>query len=61
LLILIKSPYSWQRFYPREIEEFLHHLEGVKEYLLTASGKIQKYKLKEIGVKMLTEAGVELV
>jgi fatty-acyl-CoA synthase len=104
-----------ENIYPREIEEFLYHLPGlkdiqvagipsekygeevgafviphdnanltpeeirefcrgkiarhkipkyvlfVKEYPLTGSGKIQKFKLKEIGLKMLQEQGVEVI
>ena len=105
-----------ENIYPREVEEFLYHLEGVKdvqvagipsdkygeevgafiilhdgvkelliedvkefcrgkisrhkipkyvlfvkEYPLTGSGKIQKYKLKEIGLKMLKKQGIEVV
>ncbi|MDR1561559.1 MAG: AMP-binding protein [Dysgonamonadaceae bacterium] len=100
-----------ENIYPREIEEFLYHLEGVKDvqvagipsekygeevgafiilhegatlsvddvrdfcrgqiarhkipkyvlfvnnYPLTGSGKIQKFKLKDIGLKMLKEQG----
>ena len=30
----------------------------VEEYPLTGSGKIQKFKLKDIGLKMLSERGV---
>ncbi|HEY1406267.1 MAG TPA: AMP-binding protein, partial [Spirochaetota bacterium] len=33
----------------------------VKEFPLTASGKIQKYKLKDVGVSLLKERGVEIV
>jgi fatty-acyl-CoA synthase len=33
----------------------------VKEYPLTGSGKIQKFKLKEIGLKLLQAQGVEIV
>ncbi len=33
----------------------------VDSYPLTASGKIQKYKLKDLGLKLLQEAGVEVV
>ena len=104
-----------ENIYPREIEEFLYHLEGVKdiqvagipsekygeevgafiilqndasltteevrefcrgkiarhkipkyvffieEFPLTGSGKIQKFKLKEFGLKMLKEQGIEVV
>ena len=104
-----------ENIYPREVEEFLYHLEGVQdvqvaaipskkygeevgafiiqkegvsltpdevrdfcrgkisrhkipkyvlfvnEYPLTGSGKIQKFKLKEIGLKMLEEQGVEVI
>ena len=104
-----------ENVYPREIEEFLYHLEGVKdvqvaaipskkygeevgafiilkeettltpeevrefcrgkisrhkipkyvlfvdEYPLTGSGKIQKFKLKEIGLRMLKEQGIEVI
>ena len=32
----------------------------LKEYPLTGSGKIQKFKLKDIGLKMLKEQGVEV-
>ncbi len=33
----------------------------VDEYPMTASGKIQKYKLKEIGLKLLAEQGIEVI
>jgi len=33
----------------------------VKEFPLTASGKIQKYKLKDVGTALLKEKGVEIV
>ncbi len=101
-----------ENIYPREIEEFLYHLEGVKdiqvaaiaspkygeevgafiilkegaslseeivkdfcrgkiahykvpkyvffitEFPMTGSGKIQKYKLKELGLRLLAEQGI---
>ena len=101
-----------ENIYPREIEEFLYHLEGVKDvqvaaiasqkygeevgafiiqkegvtlteeivkdfcrgkiarhkipkyvfiiegFTLTGSGKIQKYKLKDIGLQLLKEQGI---
>ena len=104
-----------ENIYPREIEEFLYHLEGIKdiqvagipsekygeevgafiilkegarltpeevrdfcrgkiarhkipkyvlfvnEFPLTGSGKIQKYKLKDVGLKMLKEQGIEVI
>jgi fatty-acyl-CoA synthase len=104
-----------ENIYPREIEEFLYHLPGVKdiqvagipsekygeevgafvilyddvnltpeevreycrgkiarhkipkyilfvkEYPLTGSGKIQKFKLKNIGLEMLKEQGIEVI
>ncbi len=104
-----------ENIYPREIEEFLYHLEGVKDiqvagipsekygeevgafiilqegatltpedvrefcrgkiarhkipkyilfvegYPLTGSGKIQKFKLKDIGLEMLKKQGIEVV
>ena len=104
-----------ENIYPREVEEFLYHLEGVKdvqvagipsdkygeevgaflilkdgatmdeetvrefcrgkiarhkipkyvffvnEYPLTGSGKIQKFKLKDLGLQWLKEKGVEVV
>jgi fatty-acyl-CoA synthase len=104
-----------ENIYPREIEEFLYHLPGVKdiqvagipsekygeevgafiiqsdnasltadivrdfcrgkiarhkipkyvlfveEYPLTGSGKIQKFKLKDIGLKMLQEQGITII
>lgn len=104
-----------ENIYPREVEEFLYHLPGVKdvqvagipsgkygeevgafiilqegatltpdevrdfcrgkiarykipkyilfveEYPLTGSGKIQKFKLKDIGLRMLEEQGIEVV
>jgi len=104
-----------ENIYPREIEEFLYHLEGVKDvqvaaipsekygeevgafiilhegatltedevrdfcrgkiarhkipkyvlfvdnYPLTGSGKIQKFKLKDIGLNLLKEKGVEVI
>jgi fatty-acyl-CoA synthase len=33
----------------------------IKEFPLTASGKIQKYKLKDVGLALLAEKGVEVV
>ena len=33
----------------------------VDSYPMTASGKIQKYKLRELGVKLLQEGGIETV
>jgi len=102
-----------ENIYPREIEEFLYHLEGVKdiqvaaiaspkygeevgafiiqkegvtlteevvkdfcrgkiahykipkyvffvnEFPMTGSGKIQKFKLKEVGLKLLAEQGIK--
>ena len=33
----------------------------VKEFPMTASGKIQKYKLKDVGLALLAEKGVEVV
>ena len=33
----------------------------VKEFPMTASGKIQKYRLKELGLQLLKEAGVEVI
>jgi fatty-acyl-CoA synthase len=104
-----------ENIYPREIEEFLYHLEGVKdvqvagiasekygeevgafiilkegvtmdeqtvrefcrgqiarhkipkyiffikEYPMTGSGKIQKFKLRDLGLQWLKEKGVEVV
>ncbi|MDL2222234.1 AMP-binding protein [Parabacteroides sp. OttesenSCG-928-N08] len=104
-----------ENIYPREIEEFLYHLEGLQDiqvaaipsekygeevgafiilregatltedevkdfcrgkiarhkipkyiffvegYPLTGSGKIQKYKLKEIGLQLLKEKGIEVI
>ncbi len=104
-----------ENIYPREIEEFLYRLEGIKDiqvagipsekygeevgafiivqedtrltaddvkefcrgqiarhkipkyvlfvdaYPLTGSGKIQKFKLKDIGLQMLREQGIEVV
>ncbi len=35
------------------------HVFFVDAYPMTASGKIQKYKLRELGVKLLNERGVE--
>jgi fatty-acyl-CoA synthase len=32
----------------------------VKEFPLTGSGKIQKFKLKDVGLQMLKEQGVEV-
>lgn len=103
-----------ENIYPREIEEFLYHMDGikdvqvagipsqkygeavgafiilrpgsdinesdvkefcknkiarfkvpkyilfVKEFPLTGSGKIQKFKLKDVGLQMLKEQGVEV-
>ncbi len=37
------------------------HVFFVNAYPMTASGKIQKYKLRELGVKLLQEGGVEPV
>lgn len=104
-----------ENIYPREIEEFLYHLEGVrdvqvagvpskkygeevgafiilddgaqltvddvreycrgriarykipkyvffvKEYPLTGSGKIQKFKLRELSLKLCAEQGIEVI
>ena len=104
-----------ENIYPREVEEFLYHLDGikdiqvagipsekygeevgafiilkdgatltpeevkdfcrgqiarhkipkyiffVKEFPMTGSGKIQKYKLKDVGMKMLKEQGIEVI
>ncbi|MDR0895848.1 MAG: AMP-binding protein [Prevotellaceae bacterium] len=104
-----------ENIYPREIEEYLYHLEGVKdvqvagipspkygeavgafiilkegadlqesdvrdfcmgkiarykipkyiffvdEYPMTGSGKIQKFKLKELGVTLCREHGIEII
>ncbi|GHT71688.1 hypothetical protein AGMMS50239_40910 [Bacteroidia bacterium] len=104
-----------ENIYPREIEEFLYHLPGikdiqvagipsekygeevgafiirqddvnltveevrefcrgkiarhkipkyvlfVKEFPLTGSGKIQKFKLKDVGLMMLKEQGIEAI
>ena len=104
-----------ENIYPREIEEFLYHLKGikdiqvagipsekygeevgafiilqegdnltpedikdfcrgqiarhkipkyiffVKEFPMTGSGKIQKYKLKDVGLNLLKEQGVEVI
>ncbi|MCL2650277.1 MAG: AMP-binding protein [Candidatus Azobacteroides sp.] len=104
-----------ENIYPREIEEFLYHLDSIKdiqvagipsekygeevgafiilkegatltpedvrdfcrgqiarhkipkyilfvnEFPLTGSGKIQKYKLKDVGLKMLKEQGIEVI
>ncbi|MFI3330392.1 MAG: AMP-binding protein [Rikenellaceae bacterium] len=33
----------------------------VENYPMTASGKIQKYKLKDIGLELLAEAGIEVI
>ena len=33
----------------------------VDEFPMTASGKIQKYKLKDVGLKILAERGVTVV
>jgi fatty-acyl-CoA synthase len=35
------------------------HVFFLDGYPMTASGKIQKYKLRELGVKLLSERGVE--
>jgi fatty-acyl-CoA synthase len=104
-----------ENIYPREIEEFLYHMPGikdvqvaavpskkygeavgafiilhegvqmtdmdvrefcegkiarykipkyiffVKDYPMTGSGKIQKFKLKDLGLQMLAEQGVEVI
>ncbi|MDR1859995.1 MAG: AMP-binding protein [Bacteroidales bacterium] len=104
-----------ENIYPREIEEFLYHLEGVKDvqiaaipspkygeevgafiilhdgaqltdelvrdfcrgkiarhkipkyiffvnaFPMTGSGKIQKFKLKDVGLRLLKERGVEVI
>ena len=92
-----------ENIYPRELEEFLYHLDGVKDvqvaaipskkygeevgafiilhegvtmtedvvkdfcrgkiffvdtYPMTGSGKIQKFKLKDWGLKLLAEQGI---
>lgn len=33
----------------------------VKDFPMTASGKIQKYRLRDVGVEMLNDAGVEII
>ena len=92
-----------ENIYPREIEEFLYQLEGVKdvqvagipskkygeavgafiilhegvdmhesdvrdfcigkikEFPMTGSGKIQKFKLKDLGLQLCKEQGIEIV
>jgi len=37
------------------------HIFFVDEFPMTASGKIQKYRLKETGLQQLKEAGIEIV
>ena len=33
----------------------------MKEFPMTASGKIQKYKLRELSVEMLKKQGIEVI
>jgi fatty-acyl-CoA synthase len=64
-------PYDDANLTPEEVKEFCrgkiarHKIPifvlFVKEYPLTGSGKIQKFKLKEIGLKLLQAQGVEIV
>ncbi|MDR2683250.1 MAG: AMP-binding protein [Dysgonamonadaceae bacterium] len=59
------------RLTPEEIQEFCRgkiarhkipkYVLFVKEFPLTGSGKIQKFKLKDIGLKMLQEQGTEVI
>ena len=41
-----------------KIPKYVLFVEG---FPLTGSGKIQKFKLKDIGLKMLQEQGVEVI
>ena len=64
-----------ENIYPREIEEFLYHMPGIRDvkiarykipkyvffidqFPLTGSGKIQKFKLKEMSLKLCEEQGI---
>jgi fatty-acyl-CoA synthase len=77
-----------ENIYPREIEEFLYHLEGVKlteedvrdfcrgkiarhkipkyvffldTFPMTGSGKIQKFKLRDMSLDLLAKQGIEAI
>ena len=73
-----------ENIYPREIEEFLYHMPGIKdvqefcrgkiarykipkyvffidEFPLTGSGKIQKFKLKEMSLSLCEKFGYEVI
>ncbi|MDR3340639.1 MAG: AMP-binding protein [Candidatus Symbiothrix sp.] len=64
-------PYDDARLTPEEVQEFCRgkiarhkipkYVLFVKEYPLTGSGKIQKFKLKDIGLKLLKAKGTEVV
>jgi fatty-acyl-CoA synthase len=64
-------PYDDAKLTPEEVREFCRgkiarhkipkYVLFVKEYPLTGSGKIQKFKLKEIGLKLLREQAIEVV
>ena len=41
-----------------KIPKYVFFVEG---YPMTASGKIQKYRLKDIGLQLLNERGVEVI
>jgi fatty-acyl-CoA synthase len=41
-----------------KIPKYIFFVEG---YPMTASGKIQKYRLKDIGLDLLKEKGIEVV
>jgi fatty-acyl-CoA synthase len=64
-------PYDDALLTPEEVQEFCRgkiarhkiprYVLFVKEYPLTGSGKIQKFKLKDIGLKLLKEQGIEVI
>jgi fatty-acyl-CoA synthase len=41
-----------------KIPKYIFFVEG---YPMTASGKIQKYKLKDIGLQLLKERGIDVI
>lgn len=48
-----------ENIYPREIEAFLFGMQGIVDsFPLTASGKVQKYKLQEQSLEHFPEASV---
>ncbi|MDR3218295.1 MAG: AMP-binding protein [Dysgonamonadaceae bacterium] len=64
-------PYDDALLTPEEVQEFCRgkiarhkipkYVLFVKEFPLTGSGKIQKFKLKDIGLKLLKNKGIEVV